>query len=328
MTSAAPGRTGGSPALEARLRVLLPLGVGVVALVGWQLLVTVGGVSDYLLPSPAAIVGEVVEFWPAISSAALVTGANALVGLVVVSGLLSGYQHYLLQRMGEGIVLSSRRTLVRRILRLPISEFDTRRTGDLVSRVGSDTTLLRAVLTQGVVESIGGALTFVGALIAMAILDPVLLLITVAVVAVAVVTVVTLSARIRPAVKEAQKKVGDLAAAVERSISAIRTVRASNATDRELAAIDRDAYGAWEQGIKVARGRYVMFLDSDDTLEPHACRNMVEAADRTGAAAARRRLLRSQRPISGQEHHHHDERSVATSPVIHFSSPASPWHVT
>ncbi len=176
-----------------------------------------------------------------------------LIALVVVSGLISGYQHYLLQRTGEGVVLSSRRKLIGRMLRLPISEFDTRRTGDLVSRVGSDTTLLRAVLTQGLVEAIGGSLTFVGALIAMLIIDPVLLGLTVLVIAASVVTVTLLSQRIRVASLAAQVKVGDLAASVERAISAVRTVRASNATDREVAAVEEDAVGAWRMGIKVAK---------------------------------------------------------------------------
>lgn len=176
-----------------------------------------------------------------------------LVALVVVSGLISGYQHYLLQRTGEGVVLSSRRKLVGRMLRLPISEFDTRRTGDLVSRVGSDTTLLRAVLTQGLVEAIGGALTFVGALIAMLIIDPVLLGLTVLVVAVSIVVVTLLSGRIRVASQKAQNKVGDLAAAVERAISSVRTIRAANATDREIAAVDENATGAYRMGIQVAK---------------------------------------------------------------------------
>lgn len=177
----------------------------------------------------------------------------ALIALVVVSAFISGFQHYLLQRTGEGVVLSSRRTLVRRMLHLPISEFDTRRTGDLVSRVGSDTTLLRAVLTQGLVDAIGGALTFVGALIAMIIIDPILLGLTLLVIFVAIVVVVTLSRRIRVASRKAQDQVGELAAAVERAISSVRTIRAANATDREIAEVDVAAKGAWQMGIKVAK---------------------------------------------------------------------------
>ncbi|GAA1519215.1 ATP-binding cassette subfamily B protein [Agromyces terreus] len=177
----------------------------------------------------------------------------ALIVLVIVSGVISGYQHYLLQRTGEGIVLSSRKRLVAKILRLPIAEFDTRRTGDLVSRVGSDTTMLRAVLTQGLVEAIGGTVTFIGALIAMLIIDPVLLGLTVLVIAVAVVTVVLLSQRVRGASQAAQEKVGDVAASVERAIGAVRTIRAAGATEREGRTIDGEAEGAWQMGVNVAK---------------------------------------------------------------------------
>ncbi|MCU1418658.1 MAG: transporter, partial [Schumannella sp.] len=176
-----------------------------------------------------------------------------LIALVVAAALLNGVQHYLLQRTGTSVVLSARRRLVGRLLRLPIAEFDQRRTGDLVSRVGSDTTLLYAVITQGLVDALGGVVVFVGALVAMLLIDPVLLGLTVLVIGVSVVSVVLLSGRIREASKEQQEKVGDLAAAVERVIGAIRTVRAANATDRELKAVEEDARGAWRAGIKVAK---------------------------------------------------------------------------
>ncbi|HET6672978.1 MAG TPA: ABC transporter ATP-binding protein [Agromyces sp.] len=177
----------------------------------------------------------------------------ALIALVVVSGIISGYQHYLLQRTGEGVVLSSRKRLVAKLLRLPIAEFDTRRTGDLVSRVGSDTTMLRAVLTQGLVEAIGGTVTFIGALIAMLIIDPVLLGLTVLVVAIAITTVTLLSRHVREASHIAQEKVGDVAASVERAISAVRTIRASGATDREIRTVEGEAEEAWQAGVKVAK---------------------------------------------------------------------------
>ncbi|WP_100810143.1 MULTISPECIES: ABC transporter ATP-binding protein [unclassified Microbacterium] len=176
-----------------------------------------------------------------------------LIGFVIVSSVISGYQHYLLQRTGTAVVYSSRRKLISRILHLPISEFDARRTGDLVSRVGTDTTLLYAVLTQGLADAIGSALIFVGALIAMAIIDPLLLGLIVVVIGVSVTVVVLLSGRIRTASTEQQVKVGELASGVERAVGSIRTVRASGATEREIAQVSSLATEAYGVGVRIAK---------------------------------------------------------------------------
>lgn len=177
----------------------------------------------------------------------------ALVAFVIISSVISGYQHYLLQRTGTAVVHSSRRKLIARILHLPIREFDARRTGDLVSRVGTDTTLLYAVLTQGLADAVGSALLFLGALIAMLIIDPLLLLIIVVVVGVSLVVVVLLSGRIRTASAAQQVKVGELASAVERAVGSIRTVRASGATERETDAVSGLAGEAYGIGVRIAK---------------------------------------------------------------------------
>lgn len=177
---------------------------------------------------------------------------TVLVLLVLGAGLVGAVQQYLLERTAEGVVLSARRRLVGQLLRLPVREHDSRRIGDLVSRVGSDTTMVRAALTGGLVDALGGALVFTGALVGMALLDPLLLGITLGVVLVAVVAVVVASARIQSLTRAAQEAVGRLAAGVERAVSAVRTIRAGGATDREIARLEAEAVSAYGFGVRVA----------------------------------------------------------------------------
>lgn len=197
------------------------------------------------------LVGQVIERVQAEDPLGLLVWA--IVALVVAASVISGYQHYLLQRTGTAVVYSSRRRLIARILHLPISEFDARRTGDLVSRVGTDTTLLYAVLTQGLADAVGNALLFLGAVVAMALIDPVLLVAIVAVIGLSIAGVGVLSGRIRVVTRQQQEKVGELASAVERAVGSIRTVRASGATERETAAITRTAEEAYGLGVRIAR---------------------------------------------------------------------------
>lgn len=181
------------------------------------------------------------------------TLAIAIIALIISSALINAFQFYLLYKTGEGVVLSTRKALVARLLRLPIWQYDRRRTGDLVSRVGSDSTLLKAVLTQGLVDALGGLLQFFGAIIVMAFIDPLLLGSTLLVVFIAVGAIAFTGRKIRSATTKAQQKVGQMSASVERALSAIRTIRASRAEERESQEIYKDAEAAYDQGLSIAR---------------------------------------------------------------------------
>jgi len=177
----------------------------------------------------------------------------SLIAITLGSALSGGLMYYVLAKSGEGVVLSARQKLAHRLLRLPIKEYDLRRTGDLVSRVGSDTTLLRAALTQGLIDAAGGVIIFIGSVIAMAIIDPLLLGLTLLMISVAVGSIGFTARRIRSATTKAQTRVGDMAASVERALGAVRTIRAARAEVRETEAIVNDATQAYEQGVKIAK---------------------------------------------------------------------------
>ncbi|MEV6812453.1 ABC transporter permease subunit [Micromonospora sp. NPDC051296] len=68
---------------SGRLRVVAPpVLVGVLAVVGWELTVSLGRIAPFILPAPSAIWDQLVEQRGNVLDAALASGANALVGLV------------------------------------------------------------------------------------------------------------------------------------------------------------------------------------------------------------------------------------------------------
>ncbi|GAB3528479.1 ABC transporter ATP-binding protein [Arthrobacter monumenti] len=176
-----------------------------------------------------------------------------LVGITLAQAVFSAGQSYLLQRTAESVVLGLRRSLIGRMLSLPISEFDRRRVGDLMSRVGTDTTLVRTVITSGLFEVLSSVLMFGAAVVLMVLLDPVLFGITLAAVLVGAGGVLLLGSLIRNTSKEAQDAVGSMSAAVERGLTGIRTIKAAVAEDRESALIDRESLTAFRAGIKMAK---------------------------------------------------------------------------
>ncbi len=176
-----------------------------------------------------------------------------LVTLLLVAAALGGLRDYLLQRTAEGLVRTTRQRLARHLLHLPIAEYDRRRTGDLLSRVGADTTLLRAVVTSGLFEIVTGAVMVIGATVAMLVLDPLLFGVALIGLAAGLGLAFTVSRRVRDLSEQAQARLGEMTSAVERAISAARTIRASGAEEREAATVGASATGAYAAGMRVAR---------------------------------------------------------------------------
>jgi ABC-type multidrug transport system fused ATPase/permease subunit len=181
------------------------------------------------------------------------TVIGLLVGLFAAQALVRAVVQYVLARTGEGIVLGIRLNLIDHLLRLHLSAFDKCRIGDLISRTSADTTALRRVVAEGVTDAVTGVVGLVGTVALMIWLDWTLFLVIAVLVLVGGVAVAAVLPRIRGASLGSQHHTGEMTADLERALSAIRTVRASRAEQRESERISAEAQSAYAAGIRMAR---------------------------------------------------------------------------
>lgn len=181
-------------------------------------------------------------------------GAVALLVLLLVIGSAVLYvQWIMLGTLAERIVLDARESMVSRYFRATVGSLATRPTGELVTRVTSDTVLLREAASSALVAIVNSTIALIGALVLMAVLDLVLL----ATIFVAIAILGTMFAKLMPPIAEAQKQaqesVGRLGGRLDGALRAIRTVKSSRAEKREFDRVIADARDSAEHSVRAVR---------------------------------------------------------------------------
>ncbi|MFJ7159867.1 ABC transporter ATP-binding protein [Streptomyces sp. NPDC101118] len=172
--------------------------------------------------------------------------------LVAAGGILAGLGHYLLDRSAESVVCTARRRLIDRLLALRVPVVERTEPGDLISRVTSDTALLRQSAPQAVSAAVTGSLITLATVVMMGLLDAVLLGVTLGVIAFVGIAVAAVAPRIGRATRHTQEAVGRMGAALERALGAFRTIKASGAERQEARALHVAAEHARRTGVRAA----------------------------------------------------------------------------
>jgi len=157
-----------------------------------------------------------------------------LVTLLILSAVFTNAQQLVMERSGELFAFHTRERVIRHLFTLPIGVLERRERADLVSRVTTDTSQLRMVMSSGIVELATSVVAVLVSIVMMALIDWALLALAVITIVVALVVIVVIGRRTAPAGLRLQTAMGTLAGAVTRALGSMRTIRATVSTDREV----------------------------------------------------------------------------------------------
>ena len=209
-----------------------------------------------LIGSAAGLASPLVTKWVLDSlgeDRSLLGPAGVLLALTLAGSFVFLTQWRLLGAMGERVVLDARTAMIERYLGATVPELTKRPSGELVTRVTSDTVLLSEAASSRLVGIINSTVMLIGTLVLMGVLDLVLLGTTVVAVVVVTILFLLVMPSIAQAKEQAQEHLGRLGGTLEGAVRAIKTVKANRAEERIGAQIVASAKTSTDFSIRAAR---------------------------------------------------------------------------
>jgi ATP-binding cassette subfamily B protein len=173
--------------------------------------------------------------------------------VIVVMAAATYMRFYHVSWLGERVTADLRRTVFDHLVELPPSFFEATRTGEVISRLINDTTMLETVIGSSASVAIRNSLLMIGGLVMLTLTSPKLTLLVLAGVPLVVVPIILFGRRVRKLARATQDRVGDVGAFLDESLHEIRTVQAygHEAQDRrDFSARVEDAFGTAVRRIR------------------------------------------------------------------------------
>ena len=156
-----------------------------------------------------------------------------LLAVFVLQAVLGALQGYLVTSLGERLSFDLRTGLFRHLQSLPLSFFDSRRIGELISRVSNDVTVLQTSLTGNVLPIISQVVMFIGSIVIAVLINWRITLVILLIGPLAGITTSRLGRRIRQRTRGVQEGLGEAGIVLEETLSAQRVVKAFAREDYE-----------------------------------------------------------------------------------------------
>lgn len=160
-------------------------------------------------------------------------GYLILLGVVALLAIATYARYLFVSWVGERVVADIRRDVFAKVLSMHTAYFESTRSGDLLSRITTDTTLLQTVVGSSVSLFLRNTLLFFGGFTMLLITSVRLSQFLLLMLPLVIIPILVLGRRVRVLSRSTQDKVGDISAHAEEAIGAIRTIHAMALEDAE-----------------------------------------------------------------------------------------------
>jgi ATP-binding cassette, subfamily B, bacterial MsbA len=150
----------------------------------------------------------------------------ALVVVLLIRAVVDGVRQYVMTYTGERVIFDLRMAIVRHMQSLSLSFFNVRKTGELMSHITSDATLVHGVITQTIIQILGQVLTLVAGVATIFLMNWKLALLTLVVAPPIGILGQRLGRRIRDLSRSTQDAQAEAVGVLQEAIAEVRVVQA------------------------------------------------------------------------------------------------------